>query len=80
MPVFLLVLVTAPVATPLHVGNFPSVRKRCLQQSADHEGRSGQYEFSTCASKPVRASLPDVVREIGNGNLEHGVLDQSCCA
>ena len=25
MPVFWLVLVTAPVATPLHVGNFPSM-------------------------------------------------------
>jgi|KBSMisStaDraftv2_1062788.scaffolds.fasta_scaffold132328_2 hypothetical protein len=25
MPVFWLVLVTAPVATPLHVGNYPSI-------------------------------------------------------
>ena len=25
MPVFWLVLVTAPIATPLHVGNFPSI-------------------------------------------------------
>ena len=30
MPVFWLVLVTSPVATPLHVGNFPSL-ETCQQ-------------------------------------------------